>query len=265
MSHCQNVDSAAAILWSFAKDEYVAHLMRLSWPNLIQIVGVVLDVALMLSALLYVFHLQNTFSISTNPSFAALFDNDAILRTMVDASKAVLLNSGSESEFYSTSISALALGGAFVVLVSLPLVVEQLFHWRSGRDTFTTSPMWIKATWLFKTFFVAVVVALMKLVQCVPMDSRRVRGGFELFKFGRRPLFVHLFNDERGGARFARVFLAEFADSARLQPRSDSLDSARQSRHSLPVGLRARTRSASVALSRRRAALCSERHKIRAV
>ena len=60
---------------------------------------------------------------------------------------------------------ALVVGAVFVVLV-----VEQLLHWVRGRGTFSTSVMWIKTTWLYKALFVAVVVALMKLVQCVPME-----------------------------------------------------------------------------------------------
>eukprot|EP01083_Nonionella_stella_P002456 7096_1 len=163
-------NSMEQILWSFGSDEFVSSYMRLTWPNVVAVVGVIMDVSMMCSILFYAFYIESTFSITPNYNVEYFYANDPVLRQYVQMAMDLLLH---QQQFTAISSITLVIGALWVILVSLPLVCEQLFGWVHQQGTFTQSTMWIKATWIYQTFFVVLVVFLTKLFQCTYVEDEQ--------------------------------------------------------------------------------------------
>ena len=131
------------------------------------------------------FFLQQTFSISDNSTILELYNDDEYLSNFVDMAKVVMFQATNQVWFDVFAVLTLLFGASFVMISSLPFVIEEVLHDVRGfryiksngkkieikRGYFMKNPFWVKTTWLFKIFFVVIIVGLLRLFQCAPMDG----------------------------------------------------------------------------------------------
>ncbi|ETO09702.1 hypothetical protein RFI_27677 [Reticulomyxa filosa] len=74
------VSDAPTILWTFPTDEYIAYDIRITWPNVLAVLGVIFEVGVMMALVFSIFYMQSNFSFSssfhtpTDSSFHTLMD-----------------------------------------------------------------------------------------------------------------------------------------------------------------------------------------------
>eukprot|EP01083_Nonionella_stella_P015528 43451_1 len=145
------------VLWSYPTNEYLANGIRCSWPNIIVICGLIFDTLQLISIMLCMFDMSD-------PKLS-IPANDTVFERMVDASQYILLMNLTSTSFNVLSVVLLVLGAIWLMIISLPLVCEELFHFEND-GTFVKSTLWNKSTWLYsKILFVFLLINWMKLFE----------------------------------------------------------------------------------------------------
>ncbi|ETO28263.1 hypothetical protein RFI_08869 [Reticulomyxa filosa] len=182
--------TTSVILWSLPTDDYIGYVVRLTGPNVLAILGMVMEVAVMLALLLSIFFVQHRFNLSStvhaptdqvfhwltklsrveNKQSSYNFIYIYIYIYIICVYIALFANMGSEEKGYD-AISTLFVILAFfwLIVVSLPLVCEELFGWISKKGTFVRSSMWIKFSWFYTRVFY-----LYFIVQWIQMYAKKI-------------------------------------------------------------------------------------------
>ncbi|ETO32321.1 hypothetical protein RFI_04796, partial [Reticulomyxa filosa] len=80
------VSETSVVLWGFSNDDYTAHYIRITWPNVLAILGVFLEVGVMIALIFSIFYMQSNFTLSTDFSVPT----DSSFHTLMHLSRVYL-------------------------------------------------------------------------------------------------------------------------------------------------------------------------------